>query len=156
MTSTKNPRLALADHPREQLGAVIRVEEPIKLAPSVRRLVKLRASLVNGCSIYIDMHWAEARAAGEPEVRLAQLAAWADSPYYDDPRERAALALTDAMTHVSVMDVPDDVWAEAERHFAPDELADLVIAIGAINLWNRVEIATRALRAGDGPAAEAA
>jgi alkylhydroperoxidase family enzyme len=102
------------------------------------------------------MHWAEARAAGEPEVRLAQLAAWAESPYYDDARERAALALTDAMTHVSVTHVPDDVWAEAERHFDPDELADLVVAIGAVNLWNRVEIATRALPASYGRLAEAA
>ena len=155
-TPTQSPRLVLADHARPHLAAMIRLEERITLAPPLRHLVKLRASLVNGCAFCIDMHWAEARAAGEPEERLAQLGAWAESPYYADARERAALALTDAMTLVAATHVPDDVWAEAARHFDAGELADLVFAIGAINLWNRIEIATRALPASYAQSAEAA
>ncbi len=90
------------------------------------------------------MHWTEARAAGESEIRLAQLPAWRESPLFDDG-ERAALALTDAVTHVSETHVPDDVWALAEAHFEPDDLAHLLFAIAAINLWNRLMISIRAV-----------
>jgi AhpD family alkylhydroperoxidase len=123
---------------------MIRVEERIKLDPTVRKLVEVRASQINGCALCIDMHWAEARAAGESEQRLAQLDAWQESPYFDG-RERAALGLTEAVTHVSETHVPDEVWAEAEAHFEPDELAHLLFQIAAINLWNRIAISTRAL-----------
>jgi alkylhydroperoxidase family enzyme len=92
------------------------------------------------------MHWSDARARGESEIRLSQLDAWAESPFYDE-RERAALALTEAMTHVAATRVPDDVWARAARHFDEEELANLVWAIGAINLWNRVKVATRGVPA---------
>ena len=107
---------------------------------------RVRASMVNGCAFCIDMHWANARARGEPEVRLAQLAAWRESPFFDD-RERAALALTDAVTRVAETHVPDDVWAEAEAHFSEPELANLLFAIAAINVWNRLMVATRTLPA---------
>jgi AhpD family alkylhydroperoxidase len=146
MTTTQNPRLDLAHHAAAPLAAMLRLEERLSVASPVRELVKLRASQINGCAFCIDMHWTDARAIGEPEHRLAQLDAWAESPFYDD-RERAALALTEAMTRVAATHVPDDVWAQAERHFDADELANLVMAIGAINLWNRIEIATRALPA---------
>jgi AhpD family alkylhydroperoxidase len=123
---------------------MLRVEERINLAPRLRGLVQVRASQINGCAFCIDMHWTEARSAGESEMRLAQLAAWRGSPLYDG-RERAVLALTDAVTNVAETHVPDDVWAEAEAHFEADELANLLLAIGTINLWNRLTVSTRAV-----------
>jgi AhpD family alkylhydroperoxidase len=141
-----NPRLSLPDTTGAAFAAMIRVEERIKLDHRIRLLVQVRASQINGCAFCLDMHWTDARAAGESEVRLAQLDAWAESPFYDE-RERAALALTEAMTDVAATHVPDDVWARAARQFDKEELANLVWAIGAINLWNRVEIATRAVPA---------
>ena len=86
------------------------------------------------------------RRDGESEVRLAQLAAWEESPFFDE-RECAALALTDAVTQVSATHVPDAVWARAEAHFPPEELAHLLFAIAAINLWNRLAVSTRGVPA---------
>jgi AhpD family alkylhydroperoxidase len=145
-TTIRRPRLDLPRTAGAAFAAMIRLEERITLDTTIRDLVKVRASQINGCAFCLDMHWTDARAHGESELRLAMLDAWAESPFYDD-RERAALALTEAMTHVSDTHVPDDVWARAERHFDASELANLVWAIGAINLWNRVEIATRAVPA---------
>jgi AhpD family alkylhydroperoxidase len=140
-TSTRS-RIDMQHHAGAPYAAMVRLEERIDLDPRLRHLVKVRASQINGCAFCIDMHWAQARADGESEERLAQLAAWHESPFYDD-RERAALALADAVTNVADTHVPDDVWAEAEAHFPPGELAHLVVAIAAINFWNRVSIASR-------------
>jgi AhpD family alkylhydroperoxidase len=145
-TITENPRLSLPHLTGAAFAAMVRVEERIKLDPTIRLLVQVRASQINGCAFCLDMHWTDARAAGESEVRLAQLDAWAESPFYDE-RERAALALTEAMTHVAATHVPGDAWARAARQFDEEELANLVWAIGAINLWNRVQVATRAVPA---------
>jgi AhpD family alkylhydroperoxidase len=145
-TITQTPRLDLHHMTGAARAAMIRLEERIKLDRTIRELVKVRASQINGCAFCLDMHWSDARARGESEVRLSQLDAWAESPFYDD-RERAALALTEAMTHVAATRVPDEVWARAARHFDEEELANLVWAIGAINLWNRVQVATRAVPA---------
>jgi AhpD family alkylhydroperoxidase len=82
------------------VDAMVKLEERIDLDPGLRELVRLRASLINGCAFCIDMHWTALRSDGESEVRLAQLAAWEESPFFDE-RERAALALTDAVTRVS-------------------------------------------------------
>ncbi len=125
---------------------MLRPEERIELEDGLRALVKLRASQINGCGFCIDMHWADARGNGEPEHRLAQLDAWPESPFFDD-RERAALALTDAVAHMSSTRVPAGVWSVAERRFGPDELAHLLFTIAAINLWNRLAVSTRVLPA---------
>ena len=106
-------------------------------------LVKMHVSQINGCGFCIDMHWKDARAAGESEQRLYGLAAWEESPYYTD-RERAALAWTDAVTNVTQGHVPDAVYDMARSHFSEKELADLTWAVAAINAWNRVAIAGRA------------
>lgn len=140
------PRIDLLQHAGAPYGAMVRVEERIQLDPTIRHLVKLRASQLNGCAFCLDMHWPDARAHGESELRLSQLAAWPESPFFSE-RERAALALTDAVTHVSTTHVPDDVWAEAERHFDADELANLLVAIAAINFWNRIAVSARTLPA---------
>lgn len=105
-------------------------------------LIKLRASQINGCAYCIDMHWKDLRSIGENEQRLYGLDAWREAPYYTD-RERAALAWTEAVTLVSRDQVPDEVFEEVHPHFTDQELADLTLAIAAINAWNRLSIATR-------------
>lgn len=138
-----HPRIDLPRHAGALYAALVGVERRIELDPTLRLLVKLRASQINGCAYCIDMHWTEARAHGETEHRLAQLDAWSESPYFD-ARERAALALTEAVTNVSSTHVPDEAWSEAEVRFGPDELANLLFAIATIDPWNRIAIASRA------------
>ena len=105
-------------------------------------LIRMRVSQINGCAYCLDMHWKELRAAGDTEQRLYGLDAWRESPYYGD-RERAALAWAEAVTLVSEGHVPDEVFEEAHRHFNDEELANLTLAVGAINVWNRLNIAFR-------------
>jgi AhpD family alkylhydroperoxidase len=139
------PRLSLAAAP-EAYRALAGLEAYLKksgLEHGLLHMVKLRASLINGCAYCIDMHWKDARAVGESEQRLYGLAAWEESPYYTD-RERAALAWTDAVTNVAEGHVPDTVYDTARSHFSEKELADLTWAVAAINAWNRVAIAGRA------------
>lgn len=105
-------------------------------------MVKLRASQINGCAYCIDMHWKDARAAGESEQRLYGLDAWREAPYYSD-RERAALEWTEALTKVTEGHVPDAAYDVVRSHFSDKELVDLTWAVAAINAWNRVAIAFR-------------
>jgi AhpD family alkylhydroperoxidase len=105
-------------------------------------LVCLRASQINGCAYCLDMHWKDLRAAGETEQRLYGLDAWEESSYYSD-RERAALAWTEAVTNVRAGHVSDDVYEQVRKVFTEKELADLTLAIVAINGWNRLSIAAR-------------
>jgi len=114
--------------------------------PRTLELVHLRASQINGCSICVDMHPRIARKAGETDERLFALAAWRDTPYFTDA-ERAALALTEAVTRLSdrADPVPDEIWKEAARHYDEPALAALIISIATINVWNRLNVATRQL-----------
>ena len=105
-------------------------------------LIKVRASMLNECSFCVDMHTTDALKDGETTQRLFGLAAWSESPFYDE-RERAALALTDAVTLLGRGGVPDDVWDAAVEQFGAEETAQVLLAIGMINLWNRLMIATR-------------
>lgn len=105
-------------------------------------LLRLRVSQINGCAYCLDMHWKELRAAGETEQRLYGLDAWRESPYYTE-RERAALAWAEAVTLVTEAHVPDRVFQEAQGHFSDEELANLTLAVVAINGWNRLNIALR-------------
>jgi AhpD family alkylhydroperoxidase len=114
------------------------------LEKPLRELVKLRASQINGCAFCLDMHWQDARQEGEHERRLYLLDAWRESPGYSD-RERAALAWTEAVTQLSDGHVSDDVFAAVRPHFSDKELADLTLAIAAINAWNRMSISFRAV-----------
>ncbi len=112
------------------------------LEPSLRELVKLRASQINGCAYCIDMHTKDARANGETEQRLYGLVAWQETPYYSE-RERAALDWTEALTLIADNHVSDDLYEEARKHFSELELANLTLAIVAINGWNRLAISFR-------------
>lgn len=112
------------------------------LEATLLELVRLRASQINGCAHCIDMHVRAARGLGEREDRLHGLAAWREFPFFTE-RERAALAWTEAVTLVASTHVPDEVYDEARRHFAETELVDLTLAIGLINVWNRLAIGFR-------------
>jgi|ERR1043166_1462588 len=113
------------------------------LDPSLLELVRMRSSQINGCAYCLDMHSKDARAAGETEQRLYCLPAWRETPFYSE-RERAALAWTEAVTQVSDDHVPDAVFELARKEFSEEELAELTLAIVAINGWNRLCIAFRA------------
>ncbi len=114
------------------------------LEPSLRELVKTRASQINGCAYCIDMHTKDARAAGETEQRLYALDAWRETPFYTE-RERAALEWTEAVTLIAADHVPDDVLLRVRQHFSEEELVKLTLAIVAINGWNRFAIAFRSV-----------
>ena len=109
---------------------------------SLLELIKLRASQINGCAHCIDMHTKELRADGESEQRLYLLSVWREAPFYSD-RERAALAWTEAVTLIANGDVPDEVYETARAQFSEEELANLTVAIAAINGANRLNIAFR-------------
>ena len=112
------------------------------LEPLLIELIKVRASLINGCAYCLDMHTKVARSLGETEQRLYSVGLWREAPFYSD-RERVALAWTEAVTLVSMNQVPDDVYELVRKHFTDKELVDLTVAIVAINAWNRFAIAFR-------------
>jgi AhpD family alkylhydroperoxidase len=107
-------------------------------------LVHLRASQINGCSVCLDGHSRAAKKAGETDARLFTLAAWREAPYFTDA-ERAALALTEAVTRLSdrADPVPDEIYDEAALHYDEEALATLILAIANINVWNRLNAATK-------------
>lgn len=109
-------------------------------------LLHLRASQINGCSFCVDMHPKMMLKAGETHDRLFAVSAWRESPHFNDA-ERAALALTESLTRIadSPEGVPDAVWNEAARHYDEKALAALVLSISQINVWNRLNVATRQL-----------
>ena len=112
------------------------------LEESLLNLVCLRASQINGCAYCLDMHWKDLKAAGEGEQRLYGLDAWEESPYYSE-REQAALAWTESVTNIREGHVRDEVYEQTRKFFSEKELADLTLAIVAINGWNRLNIAGR-------------
>ena len=139
----KNPALTLPGA-FEALEALHKLTEKGGLPRATLELVNLRASQINGCSVCVDMHSRALRKLGEKEQRIFAVSAWREAPYYSDA-ERAALALGEAGTRLSdrADPVPDDVWKEAARHYNETELSALVMSIGLINLWNRLNAATR-------------
>lgn len=123
-------------------AAMAAFDAAVELEPSLRELVKVRASVVNGCAYCIQLHTQDALAAGETVERLFALGAWEESQLFT-ARERAALAFTDAVTDVQDGHVPDEVYELTAEQFESGELAQLLFAIVAINAWNRLAIATR-------------
>ena len=107
-------------------------------------LVQMRASQINGCSVCVDMHARQMKKAGESDERLFAVAAWHDAPYFTDA-ERAALAMAETITRQSdrADAVPDEIWNEAVRHYDERALASLLLSIALINVWNRLNVATR-------------
>lgn len=109
---------------------------------TLRELVRTHASQLNGCAYCVDMHTKDARAQGETEQRLYALPVWREVPYFTE-RERAALALTEAVTVPTRAGVPDDVWQAAAKAFDEAELAQLLATIVTVNAWNRIGVAAR-------------
>lgn len=118
--------------------------QDIGLPEKTAHLVHLRASQINGCGFCVDMHPRIMKKAGESDRRILSVAAWRDAPFYTDA-ERAALALTEALTRIADREepVPDAIWNEAARHYDEKALAALVVEIASINVWNRFNVATR-------------
>ena len=106
-------------------------------------LIKIRASQLNGCAICLDMHHRDARSEGEDQRRLDVLSAWREAPELYSDRERAALALTEAVTEIGRGGVPDDVWTGTRQQFDEAETVHLLMAIATINVWNRLAVSTR-------------
>jgi AhpD family alkylhydroperoxidase len=142
-TRMKNPVFILP----EALAALQALDQATgteELPFALRKMVHLRASQINGCSMCVHMHAHELKEAGEPDDRVFTVAAWREAPYFSEA-ERAALALTEAVTRLAdrADPVPDDVWAEAARHYGEKALAALILQIGLINVFNRVNAAVR-------------
>lgn len=133
---------AVAPGAMEAMSGLERYVRHSGLEPALLELVKLRASLINGCAYCIDMHTKDARARGESEQRLYALSAWHETPFYSE-RERAALAWTEAVTQIADNHVPDDVYELARARFSEQELVNLTLAVIAINSWNRLAISFR-------------
>lgn len=128
----------------EAMQALAKSSEAAGLPRKLAELVHLRASQINGCAVCLDMHSRALVKLGETSERIACVAGWREAPYYSDA-ERAALALTEALTRISDRSdpVPDEIWSEAARHYDEPMLAALVLAIATINVWNRLNVATR-------------
>ncbi|MEO0377798.1 MAG: carboxymuconolactone decarboxylase family protein [Cyanobacteria bacterium P01_A01_bin.17] len=108
----------------------------------LKHLIKLRASQINGCAFCIDMHTKEARADGETEQRLYALTVWSETPFFT-PEERAALALTEAVTQIHKQGVPDAIYDLASQYFTPAAVTQILMTIVTINAWNRIAITTQ-------------
>lgn len=114
------------------------------LPKSTVDLVHLRASQINGCSVCVNLHAGEAKNTGETDERIWSVGAWRDAPFFTEA-ERAALALTEAVTRLSDREdpVPDEIYQEAAKHFDEPALAALILQIASINVWNRLNVTTR-------------
>ena len=112
------------------------------LEPTLKDLVKLRASQINGCAYCVDMHSLDAHAAGETQQRLFALPVWQESPFFSE-RERAALLWTEQLTLLAVDHVPDAAFEQVRPHFTDEELANLTLVIATINAWNRFGVSFR-------------
>ncbi|HLU44238.1 MAG TPA: carboxymuconolactone decarboxylase family protein [Natronosporangium sp.] len=137
-------RMSVAEVAPEGFHAVLQLEQYVRKAvdPKVLELVKLRASMLNGCAFCVDMHSQDALANGESSRRLFAVAAWREAPFFT-ARERAALALTDEVTRLGEAGVTDQTWEEARKVWSEEEIAHLLLAIATINVWNRLAVATR-------------
>ncbi|HLL49317.1 MAG TPA: carboxymuconolactone decarboxylase family protein [Thermomicrobiales bacterium] len=138
-----NPAMVVPDA-MPALLALGRSAENSGVPSQTLTLAHLRASQINGCGVCVDMHARELKHAGEPDERIFAVAAWRETPYFNDA-ERAALALTEAVTRLSDRSdpVPDTIWDEATRHYDEPALAALILSIATVNVWNRLNAATR-------------
>jgi len=138
-----NPANVLPDS-MKGIQSIIKAAHSAGVPRTTMELAHLRASQINGCSACVDSGARSARKAGETEERLFALAAWRETPYFTDA-ERAALALAEAATRLADRSepVPDDVWDEAARYYSESQLMALVVAIAAINAFNRLNVATK-------------
>ena len=130
----------------EAMQAMFALNKPTedKLPLRLRKLVHLRASQINGCSVCVDMHAKELQKEGTPLEHIFAAAAWRETPYFTEA-ERAALELTESLTRIADRPdpLPDSVWEKVTRHFKEPEIAALLVSIALINSWNRFNVAVR-------------
>ncbi|WKL31940.1 carboxymuconolactone decarboxylase family protein [Sinorhizobium meliloti] len=124
------------------------------IEPRLIHLIKLRASQINGCAYCVDMHTKEARHSGLSQQWINLVCVWRGSPHFDE-RERAVLGWTEALTNVAETRAPDDAYEALKAHFNEEEMTKITVAIGAINVWNRLCVGFRALPPIDAPAVAA-
>ncbi|MCX7523004.1 carboxymuconolactone decarboxylase family protein [Microbacterium sp. STN6] len=142
---TQQQRLDMNALEPEGYQAVLGMEKFVRsssLEPSLRELVKIRASQLNGCAFCLDMHSRDAVAGGETPRRIYVLSAWREAPDLFTERERAAMELTERVTLIGEDGVPEDVWQRVRAQFDEHETAQLIFAIAQINVWNRLAVAT--------------
>jgi AhpD family alkylhydroperoxidase len=155
-TMSHQKRLIVSDVDPGAYQAILAMERYARagsLDHALTALVRLRASQLNGCAFCLDMHAAEARAAGVEQRRLDILSAWREAPSFFNDREQAAFELTESVTRIGEAGVPDAVWEGVARFFDKNEIVRLLMAICAINVWNRMAISThQALPERDGAA----
>lgn len=150
------PRLQFYAQAPELMKSVVALNAAVDecgLEKSLLHLIKLRASQINGCSYCVDMHSREARHDGETEQRLYLVAAWKESPLFNE-RERTTFAWTEAVTNIAKGGVSEALYAKALQHFSGEELVKLTVAVGMINTWNRLCVSFHAIH--PVPAAKAA
>ena len=143
MEPRMNHPVAVVPGAMEALQALSKAATKTGVPFATLKMVDLRASQINGCSFCVEMHARELRKAGESEERIATVAAWREAPWYSDA-ERAALALTEAVTRIADRpeSITDEVWADAAKHYDESQLGGLLITIGSINVWNRLNAAS--------------
>ena len=140
------PRIDYATTAAEAVRVQFGLESYVRrsaLEPELLALVKLRASYMNGCAYCVDMHTKDARHEGESEQRLYAVPVWRETPFFT-PRERTALAWTEALTDIGRHGVSDELFDAVRQEFSEKEIVDLTMAINSINNWNRLSIAFRA------------
>jgi AhpD family alkylhydroperoxidase len=139
----KNPA-TIVPNAMQTILALKSATEKSGVPPATLELAHLRASQINGCSSCIDAGTRSAKKAGESDQRLHAVAAWREAPWFTDA-ERAALALTEAVTRLSDQTdaVPDAIWQEAARHYDERALAALILSIATTNVFNRLNVTTR-------------
>ncbi|WP_054178907.1 carboxymuconolactone decarboxylase family protein [Trabulsiella odontotermitis] len=116
----------------------------VSVAPTLKHLIDIRVSQLNGCAFCLDMHVKEAKIDGERELRIHHLPVWRESPLFS-AREKAALAFAEALTRINEHGVSDALYRNLTEHFSETEIAELNFMIAVINTWNRLQITARAV-----------
>lgn len=148
------PRFNFFKASPESYKAVVALEEFVQNSGLERRfihLIKLRASIINGCAFCVDMHVKESRHDGLSEQWINMMSVWKESPVYDD-RERALLGWVDAVTDIARTGAPDEAYEALKVHFSEEEMTKVTVAIGTINIWNRLAVGFRSQHPIDKPA----
>ncbi|UPK68667.1 carboxymuconolactone decarboxylase family protein [Chitinophaga filiformis] len=133
-------RISFQELPKDLLSGLFKTGMYLKNCDIDQKLLDLlyyRASQINGCAMCLDMHYKEAIHHGETHQRLHGVIAWRETPYFDE-RERAALAFTEALTNANQQDISDDIYEALGEHFTPGQIATLALAVGTVNVWNRL------------------
>jgi len=138
-------RLNVSQVTPDLYAAVLALDTKVKQSGidlDLLHLIKLRASQINGCAYCVDMHVKESLADGMPAQKLHLVSVWRESPLFDD-RERAVLEWTESLTLIAQTGAPDSAYETVRAHFSEEQIAQLIVAIGTINIWNRIAVSSR-------------